>query len=54
MGPQFRDCTVGIIIVRIITLEDITYGAADVASAGWLDALVSRIRAQRSILDIIS
>ena len=43
-----------ILIVRIITLEDITYGAADAASAGWLDALASRIRAQRSILDIIS
>lgn len=43
-----------ILIVRIITLEDITYGAADAASAGWLDALASRIRAQRSILDIVS
>ena len=43
-----------ILIVRIITLEDITYGAADAASAGWLPALASRIRAQHSVLDIVS
>ena len=29
-------------------------GAADAAATGWLDALVARIRAQRSILDILS
>ena len=43
-----------ILIVRILTLEDPIYGAADAAATGWLDALVARIRAQRSILDIIS
>lgn len=43
-----------ILIVRIITLEDPIYGAADAAATGWLDTLVARIRAQRSVLDIIS
>jgi hypothetical protein len=43
-----------ILIVRIFTLEDPIYGAADAAATGWLDALVARIRAQRSVLDIIS
>jgi len=43
-----------ILIVRIITLEDPIYGAAEAAATGWLDALVTRIRAQRSVLDIIS
>ena len=43
-----------ILIVRILTLEDPIYGAAEAAATGWLDALVARIRAQRSVLDIIS
>ena len=43
-----------ILIVRILTLEDPIYGAAEAAATGWLDALVTRIRAQRSVLDIIS
>ncbi|MDA8695382.1 hypothetical protein N9L83_00370 [Flavobacteriales bacterium] len=43
-----------ILIARIITLEDPIYGASDAAATGWLDALVARIRAQHSILDIIS
>ncbi|MDB4564039.1 hypothetical protein N9084_01895 [Flavobacteriales bacterium] len=41
-------------ILRILTLEDPIYGAADAVATGWLDALVARIRAQRSILEIIS
>ena len=43
-----------ILIARILTLEDPIYGAADAAATGWLDALVARIRAQRSVLDMIS
>lgn len=43
-----------ILIVRILTLEDPIYGAAEAAATGWLDALVARIRAQHSVLDIIS
>ena len=43
-----------LLIVRIVTLEDTTYGAADAHSIGWLPALVERVRAQRSLLDIIS
>ena len=43
-----------ILIVRILTLEDPIYGAAEAAATGWLNALVTRIRAQRSVLDIIS